>query len=85
MKPTLLLGVIGVAFMGFLGYHRINGWQQQQARLTQTQIAQEQDNQEVQADVASLLSQIEHYRKRLPREPDPSWLVREVVGNPRRG
>ncbi len=79
MKPTLLLGVIGVAFVGFLGYYRLNGGQQQQVRLTHTQIAQEQDNQHAQADVASLLHQLEGYRKRLPPEPDPSWLVREVV------
>jgi Tfp pilus assembly protein PilO len=33
----------------------------------------------VQADVAALLEEFEQYRKRLPPEPDSSWLVREAV------
>ena len=79
MKQTLLLGVIGVAFAGFFGYHGIYARQQAQVRVIEQQIAQEQANQQAQTDVAALVQQIERYRKHLPPEPDASWLVHEVV------
>lgn len=79
MKPTLLFAIIGVAITGLFGYHGIYVRQQAQGRLIQTQIAQERENQQALADAAVLLQQLQQYRKRLPPEPDPSWLVREAV------
>ena len=79
MKPTLLIGVMGVVLGGLIGYHGIYVRHAEQARLIQSQIAQEQTDQHMQAEAAVLLTQIEQYRKRLPEEPDPSWLVREAV------
>jgi Tfp pilus assembly protein PilO len=79
MKPTLLLAVIGVAITGLFGYHGIYVRQQEQVRLIQTQIGQEHADQTVRADTAALLQELERYRDRLPSEPDPSWLVNEVV------
>ena len=79
MKPTLLLAIIGVAIAGFFGYHGIYVRQQAQVRLIHTQIEQERANQQARADVAALLQELEQYRKRLPPEPDPSWLIREAV------
>ncbi len=78
MKPALLLGTIGVALLGVFGYHRMHLQQQEQGRLIQSQIAQEQTNQQAQVDAATALKQLEQYRKPLPPEPDPSWLVHEV-------
>ena len=79
MKPTLLVGVIGVVLGGLIGYHGIYARHAEQRRLIYAQIAQEQTDQQMQAEGAALLTQIEQYRKRLPEEPDPSWLVREAV------
>ena len=78
MKPALLIGVIGLALTGLLGYHGYKR-QQERARLIQTQIGQEQANQEAQAEVAALAQQIEQYRAQLSPEPDPSWLARNVT------
>jgi len=79
MKPTLLLGMIGVAITFLVGYHMIYVRQRIQGQLIESQIAQEQADQQMQGEVATLLHRIERYRKRLPPAPDTSWLVREVV------
>ena len=79
MKSKLPLGVIGVAIVTLFGYHRIHQWQQQQVRLIQQQIVEERDKQRAQADVATLLQQVEQYRTRLPHEANASWLVQEVL------
>jgi Tfp pilus assembly protein PilO len=50
-------------------------------RMIQTQRAQQQATRETEMEVASILQQIERHRKHLPQEPDPSWLVREVVAH----
>lgn len=79
MKPPLVLAVIGLALTGLFGYHGIHARQQERVHLIQTQAAQEQTKRQSQHDVAALLEQVEQYRKRLPPEPEASWLVREVV------
>lgn len=79
MKPVFLLGGIGVAIVALIGYNFIYVPRQHEVRVIQTQLAEEQAKQETAAEAAALLHQIERYRKRLPQEPDPSWLVREVV------
>ena len=79
MKPTFLVGVIGLALTGVIGYHGLYVRQQERAHLIHAQAEQEQAKQDTQQELASLLIQIEQYRKRLPPEPDPSWLVREAV------
>jgi Tfp pilus assembly protein PilO len=53
--------------------------QQRRVSLIQAQVAQEQATQEMQQAVAALLDDLEAQRRQLPQEPDPSWLVREVV------
>ena len=80
VKPTLLAGAIGVALTLGVGYYIIYVPYQNRVSQIHTQVAEEQANQQTQAEVASLLQQVEQYRKRLPQGPDPSWLVREVVG-----
>ena len=80
MRPSLLAGAIGVAITLVVSYYAIYVPYKNQASLIRTQIAEEQTNQQMQGDVASLLREVEQYRKRLPQEPDPSWLVHEVVG-----
>ena len=79
MNQTLLLGLIGVALAGLFGYHGIYAPKQEQVRVIQAQITEEQTNQQAQMTVAGLLLQLEQYRKQLAPEPDTSWLVREVV------
>ena len=84
MKPTLLVAVIGVALGGFIGYHTVYAPKQEQARLIAVQADRRQADQQTQDDTATLLQHIEQYRKRLPSEPEPSWLVQEVVALGRR-
>jgi Tfp pilus assembly protein PilO len=81
MKPPLLLVMVTlvVAVTGFLGYNNIHAPHQTQVRVIQNQIAEEQATQTMQADVAALLDQVERYRKRLPQERDPAWLVTQVL------
>lgn len=79
MKASTILGVIGVALAGWLGYNNLYVPQQRQAQELAAQIEQEHANQRAQADVAAQLQRIERYRVRLAQEPDPSSLVRNVV------
>ena len=78
-KPTFLLGMIVVATSVLFAYTGIYAPYQKQGQLLQTQHAKEQTNQRTRADVAALLKTIESYRRRLPSERDPSWLIRETV------
>ena len=79
MKPIVLLIGASVAISGLVGYNMVYTPQQEQVRLTQAQIAEEQANQEMQAEVSALLRQVERHRTRLPDTPDPSVLLRDVV------
>ena len=79
VKPTWLIYGIGIVLSWWIGYNYVHAPQQRQVRLIHTQIAQEQQLQRTQAEVADLLLQIDRYRKRLPEEPDPSWIVRDLV------
>lgn len=79
MRPLVLLAGIGVALTSLVGYNVVYVPQREQARLSQAQVAEEQANQHMQAEVAALLSHVEQYRTRLPNEPDPAALVRDVV------
>jgi len=77
--PTFLLGIIVVAMVGLVTYTWIYVPSQRQVQLIREQKVKEQANQRTQADVVALLKTVEQYRERLPKEPDPSWLVRETV------
>jgi Tfp pilus assembly protein PilO len=79
MKEILLIGAIGVAISLPLGYNMIYLPQQVQVLSLRQQIAAEQAKQRTDGEVALLLQQLQQYRDRLPKEPDPSWLVREIV------
>lgn len=79
MKPTLLIGIAGVALTVIVGYNGIYVPQRGQVSQIQAQLAEEQATQRMRVEVASLLESIEQHRKQLPQEPDPSWFVREVV------
>jgi len=79
MKPALLIGAIGLALGGFLGYHKVYVPAQERARLIERQVDHEQARQLAQVKAAGLLQQAEEYRRRLPATPEPSWLVRKAV------
>ena len=79
MKTSSVIGVIGVALVGWLGYNNPYVPQQRQAQQLVAHIAQEQANQRTQVEVAEQLQRIERYRARLAQEPDLSSLVRDVV------
>ena len=79
MKPTLLIGIVEVALAGFLGYNAIYLPKQREVARSHAQQGEERTHQQTQAEVAAYLQQIERYRKRLPPEPDPAWLVRGLV------
>lgn len=52
---------------------------QESVRLVQARIAEERSTQQAQVELAATLRRIEQYRKRLAPEPNPSWLVNEVL------
>ena len=79
MKPTLLIGAIGVAVTGLLGYNMVYEPYRRQVSLIRSEVDIEEATQRMQAEVAELLQQIGQYHKQLPPEPDPSWLIHEVV------
>ena len=79
MKPSVVLGAIGVAISSFIGYNFIYLPSQKEVKAIHTKIAGEEASQRTQKDVVELLDQIEQSRARLPKEPDPSWLAHEVV------
>ncbi len=79
MKPLVFLIGISVAIAGLAGYNVGYVPQQEQVRLTQVQRFEEQANQQLQAEVAALLNQVERYRTRLLPVPDTALLVRKVV------
>ena len=79
MKPQLIVRVTVLAIAAFVGYHLIYLPQQRELASIRAQVAQEQVDQQTQADVAQLLTQLERDRKRLPDEPNPSWLMQAVT------
>ena len=79
MKATVLIGTIGVAFGGMVGYHTFYVPKVEQARLIEQQRAQAQTDYQDRSEVAALLTKVEQYRKRVSPDADPSWLSREVV------
>jgi len=79
MKPAWVSGVIVLALAGYFGYY--NGIylpNQKRLRKLQEQLTQQQQTQELRAQLAQSLEQVEQFRKRLPPEPETAWLVREV-------
>lgn len=79
IKPSLLIVVAEVALAAVLGYTKIYVPRQQEIQRIRAEGAQQRTNDQTAAEVAAYLEQIERYRKRLPAEPDPAWLVRELV------
>ena len=78
VKPSVLVGAIGVAIVFLVGYNWIYVPGRKQVGVIRAQIAQEQLRQRTAAEINTLLQEVERYRKRLPPEPAPSWLVREL-------
>ena len=78
MKATWLIGAVMLAVAGPVGYN-LHKDSQEKARLIQAQITKEEALQRMQADVADMLWRVEAYHKRLPTEPNPSWLVTEAI------
>lgn len=79
MKPSVLLGAIGVVISSFIGYNFIYLPAQKEVKTIQTKISGEETSQRTQKDVVNLLDQIEQYRTHLPKEPEASLLAHEVV------
>lgn len=78
-EQTVLLAIMGVAAGGLLGYNQCYRPQVQKAERIQRQIEQERANQALAGEVAGLFQHVEQYRQRLPKEPDPSWLVQRAI------
>ena len=79
MKSTWVIYAAGIVLTCLIGYNYVYVPHQRQGRLIQAQIAKEQQHQRTQAEVADALQHIERYRKRLPEDADPSWIVQELV------
>ena len=79
IKPLFLVAGLGVVLSLLGGYNAIHVPLQRQAQLSRQTAAEEQAIQQMQAEVAALLAQVERYRARLPEAPDPSTLARDVV------
>lgn len=79
MKPGMVIGLIGIALISLVGYHRIRGSQQIATRALQEQLRKEQADQGAQQDTAALLRQVDAYQRRLPTPTDESWLINRVT------
>jgi Tfp pilus assembly protein PilO len=79
IKPPVIIGAIIVGVAGFIGYNMMYLPKQQQIEQIQGLIAQEKQTQQAQAEVAALIKDFEDLRRRLPPEPDPSWITRQVL------
>ncbi len=78
MRPSLLSGALIVALSGFLGYHSIYMRAQAELRALGDQQTHEQKTQEVRAQLAASLNDMERLRKRLPQAPEAEDLMRQV-------
>lgn len=79
MKPSLVVGLIGIALISLVGYQRIRGSHQTAMRAVQEQLRKEQADQRAQQDTATLFRQIEEYQQHLPTPTDESWLINRVT------
>jgi len=78
MKTTLAVSILTIAGVLLVGYNILTR-HQETVHLIHAKIEEEYATQRAQAEVAALVGQLEHGRKRLPGTPDPSWLVTAVV------
>jgi Tfp pilus assembly protein PilO len=79
MKPSLAVIGIVIASACLIGYYGIHVPAQNEVRLIQAQITEEQASQGLKSDVSALLARIGRYREQLPADADPSWLAEQVV------
>lgn len=79
MKLSAIVAAIGVGLGLLSGYNIAYVSRQHRAQAIRAQMDEARATQDVRAQLATVLRQIEQYRKRLPESPDSSWLVHEVV------
>ena len=79
MKPMVVGAAVGLVLAYLVGYNTIYARQRGQAQVIRQQIVQEQKDQRIQHETATVLQQMERYHTQLPQEPDPSWLVHEAM------
>jgi Tfp pilus assembly protein PilO len=82
MDTSKITWALSAAILGaaaFVGYNMIYVPKRQQVAQIDLQLAEEQQTQQAQADVAKQIEEFETLRKRLPPEPDPSWFTQRVL------
>lgn len=77
-KPTAISGLLVMALAGYVGHQMIYRTYQRQRQALQARMADQQQAQTLRTQAARAIEEIEQFRKRLPAEPEPEWLVREV-------
>lgn len=78
MKTLVVAGLVAVVVAVPFGYNIRRRTHAQLAQVRQ-RIAQEHALQQTQTEIIAAMKQADRYRKRLPSEPNASWLVNEVV------
>ena len=78
-KLPVVMAVIILGIACCLGYNYIYVPNQERVTAIQAKITLEKATQQSQSEVATLLEELDKYRKRLPPAPDASWLAKQVV------
>ncbi len=78
MKPSLVSGILVLAFGGFLGYHVGYVRPRQAVAQIQLQLREAQQEQQLRTEVAHSFVTLERERQRFAPRPDPDWLLQEV-------
>jgi len=78
-NPLAMSWLLVMVLAGYVGYRTIYQTHQQRWQALQARMADEQQTQTLRAQVARVVAEVEQFRKRLPPEPEPGWLVQEVT------
>lgn len=78
IKPTLVSGIIVLAFSSVAGYHMGYVRPKGIAQQIRQQLTEARQEQRLREHVAAALSTLEQRRPALAQRPDPGWLLQEV-------
>jgi Tfp pilus assembly protein PilO len=80
LRTLAVLAAIEIVLGGVVGYTVIDRPHRARQQALAARQREAQAIQQTQADIATLLAQLEQHERRLSPEREPSWLARQMVG-----